>query len=153
MKRSLHATNGDNIYWMFIISIFSGLLSGMFIYSNKFSDIYITLNDLYMAFLMTGWMFLLMGIVFVNSKYFILGLLLVILNIYLIRTQKFINLNQYLSGMSIHHSTAVFMSNKFKENYPDELKKNKELDTLVNNIITNQEKEIELMKKLNVNPL
>ncbi len=153
MKRSLHTTNGDNILWMFIISIFSGLLSGMFIYSNKFSDIYITLNDLYMAFLMTGWMFLLMGVVFVNSKYFILGIIIVSLSIYLIRTQKFISLNQYLSGMTTHHSMAITMSNKFKENYPEELKKNKELDSLVNNIITNQEKEIELMKKLNVKQL
>ncbi len=147
MKHALQNSNG--IFWMFIISVISGLLSSMYIYSNKFSDIYITLNDIYMAVLMTGWMFLLMGIVFMKTKYIIIGLILVILTIYLIRTQKFINLNQYLSGMTTHHSMAITMSNKFKENYPEELKKNKELDTLVNNIITNQEKEIQLMQKIN----
>ncbi len=147
MKHALQ--NSNDIFWMFVISVISGLLSSMYIYSNKFSDIYITLNDIYMAVLMTGWMFLLMGIVFMKTKYIIIGLILVILTIYLIRTQKFINLNQYLSGMTTHHSMAITMSNKFKENYPEELKKNKELDTLVNNIITNQEKEIELMQKMN----
>ena len=50
-----------DLYVMFIISFMSAILSAMFVWSDKMSDLRLTLNDFYMAFLMTGWMFLLMG--------------------------------------------------------------------------------------------
>ena len=65
-----HNMNGTNHYLvMFIIMIFSGLLSTMNIYADKLSDIRLSLNDLYMTLLMTGWMFAFMGIFYKNIRF------------------------------------------------------------------------------------
>jgi hypothetical protein len=47
-----------DIISMSIIMLFSGLLSTMNIWVNDISDIRLSLNDLYMIGLMTGWMLL-----------------------------------------------------------------------------------------------
>ena len=55
--------NSNNHYFvMFFIMILSGLLSSMNVWVNDYSDIRFSINDLYMTLLMTGWMFLFMGI-------------------------------------------------------------------------------------------
>jgi uncharacterized protein (DUF305 family) len=78
------------------------------------------------------------------SSYIIIGSVMVILFIYLIRTQAFITLKQYSLGMIPHHSMAIHMSKKL-------LDKNKQIPltyyTLLNNIIKGQQQEIELLKK------
>ena len=109
---------------MFIIMIIAGLLSSMNVWTDKLSDIRLHINDIYMAILMTGWMFALMGLYYMNMTQIILGTIIIIIMLYMIRSQTFINESQYLSGMIPHHSMAVLMS-----------------------IIYSQETEINLMKK------
>lgn len=137
--------HSDNFFLMFIISIISGLLSSMFIFADKYSDISIGLNDLYMAVLMTSWMFLIMGILFKKWFYFTIGLLTGITVLYLIRNQIFINKKEYLNSMIPHHSMAVMVTKRLRENNKH---LSRELDDLTKNIIETQEKEIELMKEL-----
>ena len=55
--------NSNNHYFvMFFIMILSGLLSSMNVWANDYYDMRFSINDLYMTLLMTGWMFLFMGI-------------------------------------------------------------------------------------------
>lgn len=129
---------------MFIIMIIAGLLSSMNVWADKLSDIRLHLNDIYMAILMTGWMFTLMGLYYMNMTQIVLGSIIIIVMLYMIRSQTFINENQYLSGMIPHHSMAVLMSKRLLEkNLPLE----PEIKQLAINIISSQESEINLMKK------
>ena len=123
---------------MFCIMILSGLLSTMNIWVDKWDDIRLSINDMYMTLLMTGWMFLFMGLYYGEFLILWLGLLLVIINIIFIRTQFMITIDQYMLGMIPHHSMAIHMSKKLIQLTPNEF---------VSNIITTQEKEIEYMKK------
>ena len=55
----------DNHYTiMFVIMILSGLLSTMNVWVDKIDDIRFSINDVYMILLMTGWMFLFMGLIY-----------------------------------------------------------------------------------------
>ena len=146
MKLTGH--NGHNNLVMFIIMLFAGLLSSMNIWVDKISDIKLHYNDLYMTFLMIGWMFLFMGIYYLNASNFIIGLLFVITMLYCIRHQIFINENQYLNGMIPHHSMAVLMSKKLLEKYDDNnIDVHPEIKQLAMKIISSQQNEINLMKK------
>jgi len=128
--------------------IFAGLLSSMNIWVDKWSDIRIHLNDVYMTFLMIGWMFLFMGIYYLNTSNFIIGLLFVITMLYCIRNQIFINENQYLNGMIPHHSMAVLMSRKLLEkNDSNNTYLHPEIKQLAMNIISSKQNEINLMKR------
>ena len=129
---------------MFIIMIIAGLLSSMNVWTDKISDIRLHLNDIYMAILMTGWMFALMGLYYMNMMQIILGTIIIIVMLYMIRNQTFINESQYLSGMIPHHSMAVLMSKRLLEN---NLSLEPEIKQLATNIISSQESEINLMKK------
>ena len=124
---------------MFFIMILSGLLTTMNVWVDKYDDIRFSLNDVYMIFLMTGWMFLFMGLFYREIKTFIFGLTFVIINLWCIRTQFLITENQYKLGMIPHHSMAVHMSKQM-------LKKNNNINTFLDNIINTQEKEIQFMK-------
>jgi hypothetical protein len=126
---------------MFIIMIFSGLLSTMNIWADKLDDIRFSINDVYMTLLMTGWMFLFMGIYYKEFPITILGLSLVVLNIWCIRTQFLISTDQYILGMIPHHSMAVHMSRKL-------LKKQSRIKEFVKNIIKTQEEDITFMKQI-----
>jgi len=129
---------------MFIIMILAGLLSSMNVWTDKLSDIRFHLNDIYMAVFMTGWMFAIMGLYYMNITQIILGTIIIIVMLYMIRSQTFINEYQYLSGMIPHHSMAVLMSKRLLEkNLPLE----PEIKQLATNIISSQESEINLMKK------
>jgi hypothetical protein len=123
--------------------ILSGFLSTMNIEVDNYKDIRFSLNDLYMVLLMTGWMFLFMGLFYQETNIFIFGLVLVITNIIMIRTQFMITEEQYKLGMIPHHSIAVAMSKSL-------VKRNDisgDMRGFAENIIRNQEKEIEFMKK------
>ena len=102
--------------------LLSGLFSSMYIWSYRFSDMRISINDLYMSILMTGWMFLLMGLYYKMYKYILPSLIVVIITIYLIRNQSFISPTQYIKGMIPHHSMAITMSQKLLDNYSLSLK-------------------------------
>ena len=128
---------------MFFIMILSGLLSTMNIWVDKLDDIRFSLNDGYMILLMSGWMFLFMGLFNKEKKIFMIGLLLVIANIWFIRNQFLVSENHFKLGMIPHHSMAVHMSKKL-------LNKNKNnnigIQKFLKNIIKTQENEIKFMK-------
>jgi hypothetical protein len=91
---------------------------------------------------MTGWMFLFMGLYYSEIHIIWLGLLLVVINIWCIRTQFMVSSEQYVLGMIPHHSMAILMSKRLIEHQQPHFKE------FVSNIITTQEKEIEYMKQL-----
>ena len=124
---------------MFFIMILSGLLSTMNIWVDKVDDIRFSVNDAYMILLMTGWMFLFMGLLYREISVFFVGLSLVLVNIWCIRTQFLVSERQYKLGMIPHHSMAVHMSKKL-------LEKNNNISSFVQNIIENQEEEIRILK-------
>jgi hypothetical protein len=149
----IHNNTHNNIP-MIIIMLISGLFSSMYVWSYRFSDMRISINDIYMSVLMTGWMFLLMGIYYKLYNYILPSLLVVIITIYLIRNQSLVTPSQYIKGMIPHHSMAITMSQKLLDNYSNNLEnKNKKymgLKKLLINIISTQEKEIKILKNLEV---
>ena len=126
---------------MFVIMILSGLLSTMNVWVDKVSDIRYSINDVYMTLLMTGWMFLFMGIYYRETNIFILGLFLVIVIIFCIRTQLFVSQEQYELGMIPHHSMAILMSKKL-------LEKKNTIQPFLHNLIHTQKKEIQFLKDI-----
>lgn len=124
---------------MFIIMIFSGLLSTMNVYVDNVNDIRFSMNDLYMILLMTGWMFFFMGIFYKDTNILMIGIILVITNMICIRNQFLITEEQYKRGMIPHHSMAIFMSKKL-------LEKENNISKFLNNIIDTQKNEILFMK-------
>lgn len=133
---------------MFCIMIISGLLTTMNVWVDKWDDIRFSINDIYMTLLMTGWMFLFMGLYYGDFLIICLGIILVVTNIWCIRVQFMVTNEQYILGMIPHHSMAVLMTKKLIQNQPDLLKE------FASNIIVNQEKEIKYMKHiLNVSKL
>jgi len=134
----------DNSHYviMFIIMILSGGLSTMNVWADKWNDVRFSLNDLYMTLLMTGWMFLFMGVVYRNGVIGWIGAFLVVTNTICIRTQFLVDVKQYRQGMIPHHSMAVHMSRKLLEKgsvRPD-------IIPFVQNIIRTQEDEIEFLR-------
>ena len=127
---------------MFFIMIFSGLLSTMNVWVDKLDDIRFSINDVYMTLLMTGWMFLFMGLYYSEALVLYLGLCLVVINIWCIRTQFLVTNEQYILGMIPHHSMAVLMSKKLLE------RKSTLPNKFISNIVNTQEKEIEYMKQI-----
>jgi len=117
----------------------SGLLSTMNIWVDKYQDIRLSINDIYMTFLMTGWMFLFMGIFYIDKPILLFGLTLVLLSVWCIRTQFLVNQTQYIMGMIPHHSMALHMSKKLMNEKP-------EIEPFLLNLINTQEKEIEYLK-------
>lgn len=129
---------------MFFIMVLSGLLSTMNVWVDKIDDIRFSMNDAYMILLMTGWMFLFMGLIYKEIGVLFIGLLLVISNIFFIRTQFLITETQYKLGMIPHHSMAVHMSKKLLEK---EKEKENNISNFAENIIKTQENEILFLKK------
>ena len=133
-------TQTNHYVVMFLIMVISGLLSTMNVWVDKLDDIRISLNDVYMILLMSGWMLLFMGIIYKSMSAFLFGLALVICNIWCIRTQFLISESQYKVGMIPHHSMAVHMSKKL-------LEKENAITPFLNNLIQTQENEIVFLKK------
>ena len=134
---------------MFFVMILSGFLSTMNVWADKLDDVRFSLNDVYMTLLMSGWMFLFMGLYYKELPITIIGLCLVVLNIWCIRTQFLISTDQYILGMIPHHSMAIHMSRKLLEKETIESKQSKQsrIKEFVKNIIKTQEDEIQFMKQ------
>jgi hypothetical protein len=124
---------------MFFIMILSGLLSTMNVWVDKYDDMRISLNDLYMILLMCGWMIFFMGLWYRELYPIIIGLCMAVVNIWCIRTQFLITESQYKTGMIPHHSMAILMSKKL-------LEKENNMSDFLENLINTQEKEITFMK-------
>lgn len=131
---------------MFIISMLSALFSSMSVWADKWDDVRLSLNDFYMAFLMTGWMFVLEGALMLHGSYILGGTILILLSFICIRTQAFVDVQQYVRGMIPHHSMAVLMSKKLIGKYGESV-----LGTLPREIVKNQESEIIYLKNQEVN--
>ena len=129
---------------MVVYMIISGLLSSMYIWSDKISDVRISLNDAYMISLMTGWMLLFMNM---NSSILmsIVSVVIISLSFIGIRKQYGINKKQFFKGMIPHHSMAIHMSRQLLDKNVEMSDTEKEL---LESIIKTQEKEIEIMKQL-----
>jgi hypothetical protein len=125
---------------MFFIMILSGLLSTMNVWVDKIDDIRFSINDIYMTLLMTGWMFLFTGLIYQQLDIFFIGLPMVIITIWCIRTQFLVTESQYKLGMIPHHSMAVHMSKKL-------LEKENNIAPFLQNIIKTQENEIMVLKR------
>ena len=117
---------------MFFIMILSGLLSTMNMWADKLDDVRFSINDAYMILLMTGWMFLFMGLIDGQSTIIFIGGLLVAANLWCIRTQFLVSEAQY-------NSMAVHMSKRL-------LEKKNNIQPFLHHIIDSQEKEILFMK-------
>ena len=128
---------------MFIIMMISGILSSMNIWADSISDISLSLNDIYMSLLMSGWMILFMSILEINIPVILISILIIVITFIAIRKQLFIDENQYLRGMIPHHSMAITMSKKLQNNDP-----NNRITQLLDSIIKTQRNEIEFMKKM-----
>ncbi len=128
---------------MFGMSVVAALLSSMSFWADKWSDMRLSLNDWYMAFLMTGWMFLFEGIISKASGWFMFGIGLIFFSLVCIRGQVFVSKEQYIAGMIPHHSMAVKMSKELIQKYgPDVLQR------LPQSIINSQVSEILLLKAM-----
>jgi hypothetical protein len=135
-----HSQTNNHYVIMFFIMVLSGLLSTMNVWVDKVDDIRFSINDAYMTLLMTGWMFLFMGLIYKETSVFFVGLLLTLVNIWCIRNQFLVTETQYKLGMIPHHSMAVHMSRKL-------LEKENDMSQFVENIIKTQEDEITILKK------
>ena len=133
---------------MFFIMVVSGLLTTMNVWVDKWQDIRFSINDIYMTLLMTGWMFLFMGLYYKEQTIVVIGIFLVISNILCIRTQFMVSTKQYVLGMIPHHSMAILMSKKLIQNQSPNIN----IKEFVSNVITTQEKEIEYMKHVVLDP-
>jgi hypothetical protein len=129
---------------MLFVMFIAGLLANMNVYTTGFDDMRWSLNDVYMSLMMCGWMFLIWGIVYQTMKHTIIGIMLLAITFYGIRTQFLISPNQYIKGMIPHHSMAVQMSKELLKNQ----KPDSQLANLANTIMTSQQQEINLMKTL-----
>ena len=123
----------------------AGILSSMSIWADNWSDVRISINDIYMSLLMCAWMLLFMAAWNGDYKIAIMGMIGVVVIFYLIRNQTFVSLQRYIRSMIPHHSMAVLMSKRLLEkersmSIPVEIKK------LAKSIIDSQEREIILMK-------
>ncbi len=128
---------------MIVIMLLSSALSTMNVWADKLDDIRFSINDVYMAFLMTGWMCFFMGLWYNIQTYTTIGICSVLVSFACIRTQAFVSESQYVHGMIPHHSMAVHMSKKL-------LEKTNTITPLVKNIIETQNNEIATFKTLSV---
>ena len=133
---------------MLVIMIASGFLSTMNMWATNINDVRFSLNDVYMVLLMSGWMFLFTGMYFKQVLTTLFGFILVLINIWCIRTQFMICKKQYLLGMIPHHSMAILMSEKLLEKERKASKSIEDTDfkKFLQTIISTQTNEIKYMK-------
>lgn len=133
-----------NYFYMFIMMIFSGALSTMNVWADKYDDIRFGINDVYMILLMSGWMLLFMGMMDYNISVCMIGIGMVVINLFCIRTQFLMTESQYKTSMIPHHSMAVHMSKKLLE------KPGVSNNTIsfCKQIVETQEKELEWLKNV-----
>ena len=119
----------------------SSLLSTTNLMVDKWTDISITLNDFYMGFVMTGFMFLFEGLLIANNMFIAVGICLIIVGFLCIRAQFLITPGQYTNGMITHQSVAIFTSKKLMNKYGKKV-----IFNLPFEIVKKQSEEIGLLK-------
>lgn len=136
------------ILLMIISSFLAGYLSTMNIWAVNIKHVRWHLNDVYMVVLMTAWMIILSYLLLrnhmINSKtILIIAILFIIVIIYVIRKQVFIDDKQFMNGMIPHHSMAILMAERIKEKTKDP-----RIMYLANQIIKSQTDEINIMTNI-----
>lgn len=129
---------------MIVISLVSGLLSGMWVWADKSSDIRLSINDVYMAGLMTALMIFFMTALDRNYTWAAAALGAAVLTLWAIRTQALVTKSQYFQGMIPHHSMAVLTSKQLLRDQGAALSHDEQ--KFVEQIIATQEREIAWMK-------
>ena len=127
---------------MIVISLISGIFSGMWVWADKPSDIRLSINDIYMIGLMTALMIFFMALLDRHFIWMAGSVLIIGFILWGIRTQAFVSKYQYFSGMIPHHSMAVLTSKRLLDDptlVGDER-------AFVEQIIATQEREIAWMK-------
>ena len=115
----------------------------------SFDDLYLSLTLVYGGVLMASNMmwsheivhYLSMG--HFNLNVFLLGIVLSGISVYLLRSQLFVNDEQWLKRMISHHSTALTTSEKILNTTND-----LEVKELASDIIEIQQNEIDIMKNM-----
>ena len=135
---------------MFIIMVFVGIsFNAMNMLVFRFDDLYLSLTLFYGGLIMASnmmWAHEIIHFIYhgkMNKIIFSIGIILTILTTFIIRSQIFVNDNQWLRRMISHHSTALTTSHKIKNKT-----QNPKLKQLAEDIIDTQEKEISQMKQL-----
>ena len=146
MKLSLN----NHITQFIVMTVVGILFNPMNILAYRFNELYLSLTLIYGGILMASNMiwsheiihYLTMGNFNINT--FFIGICIsIIVSVFLLRDQLYINDNQWLKRMISHHSTALTTSHKIKNR-----SKNVSVIRLANDIIETQEREIKLMKSL-----
>lgn len=134
----------------FIINVIIGItLNPMNLLAYRFDDLYLSLTLFYGGLTMASNMIWSHEIIKYlvskefNFQYFIFGITLLAITIFIMRKQILIDDKQYIRRMIGHHSTALTTSHEILEKT-----KNKKLKKLAKDIIDSQEGEIHLMKEM-----
>lgn len=136
---------------LFIVMFCVGLLfNPMNILAYRFSDLYVSITLVYSALFMASNMlwshqivhYLSMG--HFNSWIFMIGVCLSLLFVVLLRTQLFVDDENWLKRMITHHSTAITTTKQLLNKRRD----NDNIFRLAKDIITTQEIEILTMKNI-----
>lgn len=136
----------SKLIWMTVIS-FIAMFILMYSMVDKFANVFINVNQFYMAGLMTAPMIiiemLIMGSMYMNKK---LNLIIISISavvlvacFFFIRVQTAVSDRQFLKSMIPHHAAALLMVNGAKISDP-------EIKKLADDIISSQQKEIDFMK-------
>ena len=145
-----------NVWTMIFANICGGLAVTMNTWAEKWSDTYVSMNDVYMITLMTCVM-MLVSILTEGSNHkgclspdhtsstlpWIIYVGIGIITFYFIRQQVFVTDHQFLRGMIPHHSMAITMSKKIAERTLDP-----RIKDLATRIQTAQRNEINEMERL-----
>lgn len=139
----------------FITMVLVGMMfNPMNVLAYRFNDLYISTTLFYGGLLMASNMiwsheivhYLSMG--HFSLKTFIFGAFLSVgITLFLLRKQFMVTKKQWLKRMISHHSTALTTTNKLISDHKN-LKDNKQLFKLANDIIDTQEREISIMKSM-----
>ena len=139
-------TQYKKLVWMIILS-FIAMFTLMYSMVDKIENVTININQFYMAALMTAPMIIiemaLMGNMYMNKKLNLLimavSAVVLVACFLFIRNQTGVSDKQFLKSMIPHHAAALLMAKEADIKDP-------EIKTLINNIISSQQKEIDFMK-------
>lgn len=117
---NMNIINWKNLLLMAVVSFFV-MFALMYSMVDVFSNAYINLNQIYMAFLMTSVM-VIIEIVLMRSMYekkvkivaILISLIVLVASFAYIRNQTFISDKEFLKSMITHHSSALLMCEKAK---------------------------------------
>ena len=135
-----------NILLLMLILSFFAMYAVMYVMVDTFSNIYLTLDQLYMVLAMVCAMAIvevsIMGMMYERKIKIIticLSIILLTLSIFFIRNQTAVSDKEFLKSMITHHGSALLMCNEANI-------KDVQIKELCNEIIFSQQSQIDFMK-------